>query len=156
MDKLSGQDKKVVVFKIEDEEYAVGIGQVERILEFEKITRIPDSPDFLVGLINYQGRIIPVIDLKRKFKLTGTNIRDNSKIIIAKEKDGDIGLIIDDVSQVMDISDEMLSLPPDIVSGIIKEYIKGIVKMEKRIIIYLDMAKIISFGEKEELEKVMN
>lgn len=155
MDKMSDQDKKVVVFKIEDEEYAVGIGQVERILEFERITRIPDSPDFLLGVINYQGRIIPVIDLKKKFNLMGTNIRDNSKIIIAKEKDGDIGLIIDDVSQVMDISDEMLSSPPDIISGIVKEYIKGIVKMEKRIIIYLDMAKIMSFGEKKELERVI-
>lgn len=156
MDKLTDQDKKVVVFRIENEEYATGIGQVERILEFEKITRIPDSPDFLLGVINYQGRIIPVIDLKKKFNLPGTNINGNSKIIIARHESGDIGLIIDDVSQVMDISDEILSPPPDIVSGILKEYIKGIIKLEKRIIIYLDMGKIITFSEKKDLDRVLS
>lgn len=156
MEKKMAEENKVVVFKIESEEYATAISQVERILEFEKITRIPDSPDFLKGVINYQGRIIPVIDLKRKFNLPGTNIKDNSKIIIAKHRDGDIGLIIDDVSQVMDISDGMLSPPPDIISGILGEYIIGIIKLEKRIVIYLDLGRILNFNERNALKQVMN
>jgi purine-binding chemotaxis protein CheW len=155
VEQLLSEEKKVVVFKIETEEYATGIGQVERILEFEKITRIPDAPDFLMGVINYQGRIIPVIDLKRKFNLPGTNIGNNSKIIIAKHRDGDIGLVIDDVSQVIDVTDDMLSSPPEIISGIVKEYIKGIIKLEKRIVIYLDMARILSFNERKALNEAL-
>lgn len=155
MAKITSEDKKVVVFTIEDEEYATGIGQVERILELEKITRIPDAPKYLKGVINYQGRIIPVIDLKERFNLPGTNIQDNSKIIIAKHENGDVGLIIDSVSQVMDVADDSISEPPDIISGIVKKYIKGIIKLDKRIIIYLDLGCILSFDERQELQKVV-
>lgn len=156
MEQLSAGNKKVVVFKIENEEYATGINQVERILEFEKITRIPDAPDFLKGVINYQGRIIPVIDLKKRFNLSVTSINESSKIIIAKHDDGDVGLIIDDVSQVISIEDDKLCPPPDIISGIVREYIKGIIKLEKRIIIYLDLGKILSFTERKNVAQMIN
>lgn len=148
-------DRKVVVFSIENEEYATGINQVERILELEKITRIPDAPDYLKGVINYQGRIIPIIDLKARFKLPETTVREDSKIIIAKHDQGDVGLIIDGVSQVVDIPDESITPPPDVIAGIVKEYIKAIIKLDKRIIILLDLGRILSFSEREELSRIV-
>lgn len=155
MGEMQITDRKVVVFSIENEEYATGINQVERILELEKITRIPDAPDYLKGVINYQGRIIPIIDLKARFKLPETTVREDSKIIIAKHDQGDVGLIIDGVSQVVDIPDESITPPPDVIAGIVKEYIKAIIKLDKRIIILLDLGRILSFSEREELSRIV-
>lgn len=154
MANITAEDRKIVVFSIGEEEYGAGISQVERILDMEKITMIPDVPKFLKGVINYQGRIIPIIDLKERFNLPGTNINDDSKIIIAKHESGDVGFIIDNVSQVLDVEDDAISPPPEVIGGIVKEYIKGIIKLEKRIIIYLDLGKILSFDEREQLKNL--
>jgi purine-binding chemotaxis protein CheW len=153
---MEGSEEKVVVFNIGDEEYAAEINQVERILEFEKITRIPDAPEFLKGVINYQGRIIPVIDLKVRFNLPETSIKEGSKIIIAKHDEGDVGLIIDGVSQVLDVPSGSITPPPDIIAGIVKEYIKAIIKLDKRIVILLDLGRILSFNERKELNKIVS
>ncbi|KPU44649.1 chemotaxis protein CheW [Oxobacter pfennigii] len=149
-------DRKVVVFKIGNEEYATNIGQVERILEFQKITKIPDAPDYLKGVTNCLGRIVPVIDLKKRFGLSDTNVSEGSKIIIAKQDQGDIGLIVDTVSEVIDISDEMMTPPPEIIVGIVKKYIKGLINMDTRIIINLNLGRILSFGEREAIEEMIN
>lgn len=153
---MESSEEKVVVFNIGDEEYAAEINQVERILEFEKITRIPDAPEFLKGVINYQGKIIPVIDLKVRFNLPETSIKEESKIIIAKHDEGDVGLIIDGVSQVLDVPSESITPPPDIIAGIVKEYIKAIIKLDKRIVILLDLGRILSFNERKELNKIVS
>ena len=154
MIQMTADEKRIVIFKIEDEEFATSISQVERILEFEKITKIPDAPQYLMGLINYQGRIIPIIDLRKRFNLSGTGIANETKIIIAKQGEGDIGLIVDAVSEVADISEDIISSPPEIISGIIKKYIKAIIKIDSRIIIYLDLSKILNFDERETLNEI--
>jgi purine-binding chemotaxis protein CheW len=153
---IEADEKKVVIFKIEGEEFATGINQVERILEFEKITKMPDSPEYLMGVINYQGRIIPVIDLRKRFNLSKTDIVSETKIIIAKQDQGDIGLIVDAVSEVVDIREDYMSPPPEIISGIVGKYIKGIIKMEGRIIIYLNLGKILNFHELETLKEIID
>ncbi len=153
---MESSEEKVVVFNIGDEEYAAEINQVERILEFEKITRIPDAPEFLKGVINYQDKIVPVIDLKVRFNLPETSIKEESKIIIAKHDEGDVGLIIDGVSQVLDVPSESITPPPDIIAGIVKEYIKAIIKLDKRIVILLDLGRILSFNERKELNKIVS
>jgi len=149
------EDKKVVVFKIEEEEYATGISQVERILEFQKITRIPDAPDYLKGVINCQGRIVPVLDLKKRFGLPNAKAGQESKIIIAKQDQGDIGLIVDSVSEVIDVAHGDLCPPPEMISGILKKYVRGLIKLEDRIIIYLNLERILDFREREEIEEIM-
>lgn len=152
---INDKDKKVVVFKIDDDEYATSVEQVERILENETITKIPDSPEFLVGVINYQGRIIPIIDLKKRFNLNSKSVNQNSKIILAKDTKGDIGLIIDSVSQIVDISSDSISEPPDVISGIIKKYIKAIIKLDKKIIIYINLSEILEFSEKNNINELV-
>lgn len=154
MIQMTAEEKRIVIFKIEDDEYATSISQVERILEFEKITKIPDAPEYLMGVINYQGRIIPIIDLRKRFNLSGAGIVNERKIIIAKQGEGDIGLIVDAVSEVADISEDVISSPPEIISGIIKKYIKAIIKIDGRIIIYLNLSKILNFDERDTLNMV--
>lgn len=149
------QDKKAVIFRIEDEEYAIGISQVERILEYEKITRIPEAPQYLKGVINCLGRIVPVIDLKKRFLLEETKVGEESQIIIAKKDSGDIGIVVDEVLQVLDVDDETLSPPPEIIAGILKEYISSLIKINDRIIIYLNLSRILTFEEREEIDKIL-
>jgi Chemotaxis signal transduction protein len=154
MEQAAIDSGKILVFKIEDEEYATQIGQVERIIECEKITRIPEAPDYLKGVVNNQGRVVPVIDLKRRFNLPPST-GDQSKIIIARQDNGSVGLIVDNVSEVMDVDADSVSPAPDIISGIIKDYVKGIIKLEGRLIIYLNLNKILDFGEKQEIEQLI-
>lgn len=149
------EEKKVVIFKIGDEDYATGIGEVERIIDFEKVTKIPEAPEYLKGVINNQGRIIPIIDLRRRFGLSDSNVGADSSIIIAREDKGNVGLIVDAVSEITDVTDNMMSQPPDVVSGIIKKYIKKIIKMDNRVILYLNLEEILDFNEKKEIEEII-
>ncbi len=149
------EEEKGVIFRIENEEYTVGIDQVDKILEFQKITRIPNSPDYLKGVIKYQDRIIPVIDLKKRFGLDNTNIIDSTKIIIVKREDANVGILIDDVESIFTIEEGSLCPPPDIISGIVRDYIKGVIKLDKRVIIYLDLGKILTFDEQKEINNLI-
>jgi purine-binding chemotaxis protein CheW len=144
-------ENKVVVFKIDGEEFAADIMQVERILGYVEPTKIPESPSFIKGVIKYQGGILPIMDLKKRFNLPQTNLKDDPKIIVVKHNDKCIGLIVDMVSEVVDLKEEYIENAPEIVRGISNRYIKGIVKLDERIIIFIDTEKILS---KEEIEKI--
>lgn len=144
-------ESKVVVFKIDNEEFAADIMQVERILGYTEPRVIPESPAYIKGIIKYQGSILPIMDLKRRFNMEDTKIKEDPKIIVVKFEDRWIGLIVDMVSEVTDIDDKDIEQAPDIIKGISNEYIKGIVKIDGRIIIFIDTEKILS---KEELSKL--
>jgi purine-binding chemotaxis protein CheW len=146
---------KVVIFKIDDEEYGAGINQVERILELDRITRIPDSPDYLKGIINYQGRVIPIIDLKRRLGLSECVLRQDSKLIVARQDKGDVGMVIDSVTEVIDITSDQLSSPPGIISGILKKYVKSVIKLQDRLIIYLNLGEVLDFNERKAISEAV-
>lgn len=145
---------KVVIFKIEDEEYAADIMQIERILDYTEPTKIPEAPPFVKGIIKYQGRILPVIDLKTRMHLSQIDKGLDPKIIVVKNEDKYIGLIVDMVSEVLDISSESVEETPDIIKCILNKYVYGIVKLNDRIIILLDTNKIISIEEMIELSSL--
>lgn len=145
---------KVVIFKIEDEEYAADIMQIERILDYTEPTKIPDAPSFIKGIIKYQDKILPIIDLKIRMHLNNRDKAKELKIIVVKNKDKLIGLIVDTVSEVIDISSESIEESPDIIKCSLNEYVYGIVKLENRIIILLNTEKIISIKEMMEIESM--
>lgn len=144
-------NKKILVFKIAGEEFAADIMQVERILGFSEPTKIPEAPQFVKGVIKYQGKIIPVIDLNIRLHLETTSLSNDSKIIIVKHNEMSIGLIVDMVSEVVDIVDEDIDDAPDIVKGISNKYIMGMIKLNERIIILLDTEKILTIDQINEL-----
>lgn len=145
------KESKVVVFKIDGEEFAADIMQVERILGYVEPTKVPESPSFIKGVIKYQEGIIPIMDLKRRFNLSDTNLKADPKIIVVKYGEKCIGLIVDMVSEVVDIKENDIENAPDIVKGISNKYIKGIVKLNNRIIILIDTEKILSREDMESL-----
>lgn len=146
---MNEKEVKVLIFSINDEYYATDIMEVERILGYETPTQLPDSPDFIKGVINYEGNILPIMSLAKKFGLPSGEIKDETKIIIAKQEKNKIGIIVDVVSEVCDVKVENIEEAPEIVAGISKRYIKGLIKINKKIIIFLNLATILTSEEKE-------
>lgn len=141
---------QVLIFSINDQFYATDIQEVERILSYEEPTKLPDSPEFINGVINYEGGIIPILSLAKRFSLPdkGTSLND-LKIIVAKQNDSKIGIIVDVVSEVRNVKLADIEEPPEIVSGISKRYLKGLIKTDKQIIIFLNVGTILTEEEKK-------
>lgn len=135
---------KYVVFKLENEEYGIDILKVKEIKEMLRITRVPKSPSFVRGVVNLRGEVIPVIDLRKKFNLLQKEDRESTRIVIVAVDEITVGLIIDTSSEVLEISKEFIEEPPAAISSIDHSYIYGIGKVGERLIILLDVSKIIS------------
>lgn len=145
---MKEQEIKILIFSINNEYYATSIMEVERILEYEKSTKIPDSPQFVEGVINYEGKILPVITLSKRFNLPEGELQEGCKIIVAKQDHSKIGIIVDFVSEVKDVKIDSIEDSPEIISGISRRYIKGLIKIDGRIIIYLNLSAILTEDEK--------
>jgi purine-binding chemotaxis protein CheW len=148
---MKEEEIKILIFSINGEYYATNIMEVERILEYENSTKIPDSPAFVEGVINYEDMILPIITLSKRFNLPFTKIQERSKIIVAKQNQGKIGIVVDFVSEVKDVKIDKIENSPEIVDGISKRYIKGLIKMDGRIIIYLNLSAILTTEEKNQI-----
>lgn len=146
---MDNKELKILIFSINDEYYATDIMEVERILGYESSTKLPDVPEFVDGVINYEGKVLPVISLAKRFDIENSKITSNSKLIVVKYENGKIGVIVDLVSEVKDVSSDNIEEPPEVVSGISKRYLKGLIKIDNKIIIFLNMAQILSEEEKE-------
>lgn len=146
---MENKEIKVLIFSINGEYYATDIMEVERIIGYEETTKLPDSPSFVEGVITYEGNVLPVISLSKKFNLAHGEKNEDSKIIVAKQDNNKIGIIVDVVSEVKDINTNSIENPPEIVAGISKRYIKGLIKLDKKIIIFLNLGKILTDEEKK-------
>lgn len=146
---MNEKEIKVLIFSINNQEYATDIMEVERILGYETPTKLPDSPSFVEGVINYEGNILPIMSLAKKFNIPYNKSKEDAKIIIAKQDENKIGIIVDVVSEVCDVKLSNIEEAPEIVAGISKRYIKGLIKLDKRIIIFLNLATVLTQEEKE-------
>jgi purine-binding chemotaxis protein CheW len=145
---MKDQNIKILIFSVNDEYYATSIMEVERILGYEKSTKIPDSPAFVEGVINYEGKILPIISISKRFNLPITETSEQTKIIVAKQNHSKIGIIVDFVSEVKDVKCDSIEDSPEMISGISKRYIKGLIKIDGKIIIYLNLSGILTEQEK--------
>jgi len=145
----SEKELKILIFGLNDELFATDIMDVERILGYETPTRIPDAPEYVVGVINHQGSILPIISLAKKFDLACKPIDEETKIIVAKQKDQRIGVIVENVSEVKDIKRSDIEVPPDVVSGTSRRYMNGIIKLDNKIILFLNLSNILTEEEKK-------
>jgi len=146
---MDNKEIKVLIFSINGEYYATDIMEVERILGYEETTKLPEIPNFVEGVINYEGNILPIINLAKKFNLPYSERKEDSKIIVAKQNDSKIGIIVDVVSEVKDIKVEKIETPPEIVAGISRRYIRGLIKIDGKIIIFLNFATILTEEERK-------
>jgi purine-binding chemotaxis protein CheW len=138
---------QLVSFKIGDEEFGVDILSVQEINRMSQITKVPNTPDFIEGVINLRGRIIPVIDLRVKLGMARIQHGKNTRIVVVELKGKTLGFIVDEVNEVLRVPREITEAPPDMVGSINSDYITSIGKLEDRLLILLDLEKILSTSE---------
>ncbi len=145
---------QLVSFKIGAEEFGIDILKVNEINRMMSITKVPNAPSFVDGVVNLRGRVIPVINLRSKLSLPRIEYDRNSRIIVVELNDKTIGFIVDEVSEVLRIPVNITEKPPEMVSGINASFITAIGKLEDRLLILLDLEKILGEGESVELKKM--
>ncbi|HPD18758.1 MAG TPA: chemotaxis protein CheW [Candidatus Goldiibacteriota bacterium] len=150
-------EKKVVGFKLKEEEFAFDIMKVIEIIKLKEITEVPTAPDFIEGVINLRGKIIPIIDLRKRFNVDIEERDKNYRIIIVEiSQSQNVGIIVDEVTKVFSVTDEQTMPVPQTVSQAGGKYIESIIKIDDRIIILLDVEKIFTESEKIELNDIIN
>jgi len=145
---------QLVTFRLGNEEYSLDILKVQEIIRHMDLTRVPKTPDFVDGVINLRGRVIPVIDLRKRFGLTADERTNETRIIVVDVNDAIVGFKVDAVSEVLRLPSDTVEPPPAVVSDKESEYIRGVGKMDGRLIILLDVTKILSGTETQTLNEI--
>ncbi len=145
---------QLVVFSLANEEYGVAIGQVQEIIRPQGITRIPGMPSFIEGVINLRGKIIPIIDLRDRFSLVKKESDSNTRVVVAEVSSQTVGLVVDRVSEVLRLANDAIDPLTPTITNIDGEYLKGVGKLDRRLIILLDLGKVLTDLEKSTLEKI--
>jgi len=146
---------QLVIFQLGGEEFGVEIMQVQEIIRMPDITRIPQSPEYMEGVINLRGKIIVVINLDTRFELHSKERDDNSRIVIVEVGDNVVGMVVDSVSEVLRLSTSNVEPAPEIISSKIRaDYLKGVGKLDDRLLILLDLERVLSDDELSQVAAV--
>ena len=145
---------QLVGFRLGNEEFGIDILKVQEINRIVKITRIPQSPDFVEGVINLRGKVIPIIDLRKRFNMPERAYDKQTRIVVGEIEGKTVGLIVDAVSEVLRLPLNTVEPAPKIVSKDKADYIKGVGKLEDRLLMLLDIDKILIDSGKEKLSDV--
>jgi purine-binding chemotaxis protein CheW len=144
---------QLVTFGIDEEEFGVEILKVQEIIRMMEITRVPRAPKFVEGVINLRGKVIPIIDLRKRFGLEPRKRDKNTRIIVIEISSMIVGFIVDSVSEVLRIPANTIEPPPPVVSGLDSEYISGVGKLADRLLILLDLDRLLSNEEQQVLSQ---
>ena len=147
-------ERQVVVFDLNEEAHGVDISQVREIIRMEEITRVPRAPEFVEGVINLRGKVNPVVDLRARFSMPSTERTDEHGIVVVDVDGQDIGMVVDAVTEVSRTPSDSIEPPSSVITTDDSEYLTGIVKTNDKLIILLDIAKVISESEASALEEI--
>ena len=147
-------DRQIVAFSLGSETYGVDISQVGEIIPIQKIVPVPRAPEFVEGIINLRGKVIPVLDLRKHFGFEKKERDEEQKIVLAESHGESIGVIVDSVSSVLRIQEDSIEPPASVIKGEGVDYIAGICKMNSSLIVLLDLTRIISDAESRSLKEV--
>lgn len=145
---------QLVSFVIENEEFGVDILKVQEIIRTVEITRVPKSPQFVEGVINLRGKIVPVIDLRSRFGISKKEHDNETRIIVVELVDKVVGFLVDKVKEVIRVEKNIIEPPPELTSSVNVNYITGVAKLPDRLLILLDLDKVLSADEHEHLSQV--
>ncbi|SHJ58253.1 purine-binding chemotaxis protein CheW [Anaerobranca californiensis DSM 14826] len=147
-------EQKFVIFRLETEEYALDILKVQGIERMLPITRVPKTPNFVEGVCNLRGSIVPVVDLRQRFNLPKKENDDNTRIIVVSLADVKVGLIVDSANDVITLKSEDIEPTPSVIDSIDTKFISGVGKLGERLIIILDLEKILNKEEIVEIKEI--
>jgi len=152
----SNEILQLVSFKIANEEFGVDILNVQEINKMTQITKVPNAPDFVEGVINLRGRVIPIIDLRTRLKLEKKEHDKDTRIIVVEIDGKTVGFIVDAVKEVLRIPANIIEPPPQLATGIDSDFIRAVGKLEDRLLILIDLEKVLTEKDKEQLKQVDN
>ena len=156
MEMEDGTDQ-YLTFMLSDEEYGVDILRVQEIRGWDGATAIPNSPDYVLGVVNLRGVVVPIFDLRKRFNLDNAEFTPETVTVVVKvahEKgERTIGMVVDAVSDVYNITAENINAAPDVGSSVGMEFIKGLATINNEMIILLDIDELINVGVLEDIQK---
>jgi purine-binding chemotaxis protein CheW len=139
---------QVVSFRLGVEEYAIEITRVKEIILVEGITKVPQMPSFIEGIINLRGTVIPVLDLRKRFEVGKSDFTEHTRIVVTRMQGRIVGMIVDAVSRVMKIPKAHIQPPPDTIACVAGDYLVGVAKLDDRMQLLLDIEKVLHADEK--------
>ena len=134
---------QLVTFRIGEEEFGVDILAVQEIIRMMQITMVPRAPEFIEGVINLRGKVIPVINMRTRFNKPALDQDSNTRIVVMELENKIVGFLVDGVSEVLRIPESTVEDPPPVVAGIGSEYIRGIGKLDNRLLILLNLDNLL-------------
>ncbi|MDD3289479.1 MAG: chemotaxis protein CheW [Eubacteriales bacterium] len=149
------QKGKFLIFPLGGEDYAIEIKCITEIIGIQPITQVPELPVYVKGIINLRGKIIPVMDVRVRFRMPPVEYNDRTCIIVIEEKDLSVGLIVDNVSEVLSVADEDIVPPPEIKKDGENRYVQAIIKVDDAVKLILDCERLISDKEKDTISQAL-
>ena len=140
---LNQKEMKVIIFQLMDKEYAIGVDTVQSIEKLLSITRVPKTPSYVRGVLNLRGVVTPIVDLRERFGLDNKEMDDNTRIIIVALEEFEVGLIVDAANDVLDINIESIEPQPEVVGSVESDFISGVAKIGKRLLVMLNLEKVL-------------
>ncbi len=148
----TGAQRQFVIFRLQDTDFAVPIEQVWRIVPLTDSTRVPHTPEFIKGVINLHGSIVPVVDLKKRFGLADTPYGEEARIIVVEEGGQQVGMTVDGVTEIAWLPEENIEPPPALIADINGVFLTGVATHNDRVFIILDLSRVLSPEETNTLE----
>lgn len=149
---MNNNSTKYLIFTV-DEEYALDIANVVEIIEMTDITKVPETPDYISGIINLRGHVVPVLDIRKRFRKTGAGTGKPRCIVIANIEDNQLGLIVDNVVDLVDIEKDMIKDPPQVGSNYVHVFVKSIGITGDKMHLIVDTDKLVNYNDLSFLEE---
>jgi len=140
-------ERQLVVFRLGNEHYGVDIGKVEGIVNMLPITAVPDAPDFVDGVTNLRGEVLPVLALRKRFGLPDVETTRQTRIVVVEASGAKVGMIVDEVNEVLRVAEEAIEPPSPVVTTVDSAFITGIAKIDERLVILVNLGKLLTHDE---------
>jgi purine-binding chemotaxis protein CheW len=143
---------QLVTFKVGGEEFGLDVFAVHEILRWQGVTPVPRAPAFVEGVLDVRGAVVPVVDLRRRFEVRELAYDEETRIVLVEFGGERLGLVVDSVTEVLRAPETAISAPPAYIRGLAAEFVRGIVRLEARLVILIDLDRILSSEERIALE----
>jgi purine-binding chemotaxis protein CheW len=153
MTSLTADFAQIVTFRLGDDLFAADIYSVERVLRYQAPTPVPNVPSWIEGVIEYQGRVVPVINMRRRFEMKPAEVLNETRILILNSGGDWIAAVVDSVTEVAPVDPAKMSPPPPLFRGLAGEYLRGIVRRGDRLVVFLDVNRLLSTNERLTLDQ---
>lgn len=150
---MSTESDKLVTFRLGEDLFAADIYSVERVLRYAPPTPVPDMPAYIEGVMDYQGRVVPIVNLRLRFELPAGEVASETRTLVLNVAGEWIGVVVDGVTEVASYDKAAVAAPPKLFRGLSAEYLKGIVRRDDRLVIFLDVDQLLSSNERISLQE---